>query len=85
MLQEPTLGGKPLDSWKITTLPFKDVSWAKSFKPSKMKIHPPAIYIGELVLPPNTDPLDTYIDPTGWGKVRRISIHFLERLGLEGV
>ncbi len=58
----------------MTTLPFKDVSWAETRYPSQEKINAPAIYIGELVLPPNNiaDPLDTYIDPTGWGKVSMI-------------
>jgi hypothetical protein len=53
----------------MTGLPFKNVSWVKKLQMLSNKIAPPAIYVGELVLPSQGAPLDTYIDLTGWGKV----------------
>ncbi len=69
MLQKPTLNGNSLGPWRTTTLPFEDISWVHSLKVVDHTIKPPALYVGELTLPSDEAPLDTYIDPSGWGKV----------------
>ncbi|KAK7576624.1 hypothetical protein V9T40_012910 [Parthenolecanium corni] len=37
-------------------------------KPVSGQERPPAIYYGELILPENAVPQNTFVDPTGWGK-----------------
>lgn len=57
---------------------FSSVSWVARISSSKGYIRPPAFYYGELVLPSTMyTPLDTYVDLTGWGKVRICMMDFL--------
>lgn len=53
----------------MTGLPFEDISYVYELSSLTSQINPPALYVGELVLPEQELPLDTYVDLTGWGKV----------------
>lgn len=70
----PLLNGRPLYSWTMVGFPFENTSWVFNVPPSTAQVDPPAFYGGEFMLPSGATPHDTYIDPTGWGKVNNKAI-----------
>lgn len=75
ILSVPLMNDTRLINWTMTGLTFENISWVPNMPAAEQdKIIPPALYVGELVLPPQKEPLNTYVDLTGWGKVRGTKI-----------
>jgi len=54
--------------------PLNETSWLSTVKPHQYAVLP-AFYKTTFTLPDNlSEPLDTYLDPTGWKKVRFLNI-----------
>jgi hypothetical protein len=67
----------------MKSVPLENVSWIHDVSSSNDELQvvtPPAFYVGELTLPSNNTPMDTYLDLTGWGKVRRASYTVIDIL-----
>jgi hypothetical protein len=66
-----TLGNHTLGPWVMFGYPLNDTSWLESqiLQPG---VSAPAFYRGVFTIPQNNsypEPLDTYLDTTGWSKV----------------
>jgi beta-galactosidase len=59
-----------LGPWKMIAHPLNETSWLSSIKPVG-SVQVPAFYRTQFTLPENyTNTLDTYLDTSGWTKVR---------------
>ncbi|XP_022174724.1 beta-galactosidase-like isoform X2 [Myzus persicae] len=62
------LGDHVLGPWKMIPYPLNETSWLSTIEPRKYAVLP-AFYKTTFTLPDNlSEPLDTYLDPTGWKK-----------------
>lgn len=61
-----TLGNYVLGPWKMIPHPLNETSWLSIIEPQKYAVLP-AFYKTQFTLPDN--PLDTYLDVSGWKKV----------------
>lgn len=57
-------------TWKITGFPLENVNVASKPETNGKS---PMFYEGELILP-RGEPLDTYLNTDGWGKVRCVAL-----------
>jgi len=68
-----TLGDRTLGPWKMIGHPLDDTSWLSAVEPLG-RAELPALYRTRFTLQPTDNGpaglLDTYLDATGWGKVR---------------
>jgi hypothetical protein len=70
LVSNATLGGKVLEDWIITGFPLHDVSRLNVSNDDNYTFSGPALFQGTFRLPESdSKPLDTFLDPTGWGKV----------------
>jgi len=72
-----TLGNRTLGPWKMIGYPLNDTSWLSTVEPLGYA-ELPALYRTRFTLQPNNGPtrlLDTYLDTTGWKKVRRGNVY----------
>ncbi|KAH8035292.1 hypothetical protein HPB51_004533 [Rhipicephalus microplus] len=75
---EVTLGHAVMTNWSMEGVPLvraEDINCIDSFLSKHghaadqgTHIQPPAFFYGTFALPQSEDPLDTFFDPTGWGK-----------------
>nr|XP_018915946.1 PREDICTED: beta-galactosidase-like [Bemisia tabaci] len=70
LLSIPTLGGKQLLGWNMTTISLSDIRLLYDMQPSRVTVEPPAFYEANFYLPGEngSQPADTFLDPSGWGK-----------------
>lgn len=70
LVSNATLDGTIINSWNITGYPLndQDIAVIENMERS-YGVKPPAFYTGQFQLGEGQDPLDTYLDMTGWGKV----------------
>lgn len=62
------LGKHILGPWKMIAYPMNETSWLSTIEPRKSTVLP-AFYKTTFTLPENlAEPLDTFLDPTGWKK-----------------
>lgn len=72
ILSNVTLEKHVLGPWTMTGYPLNETSWLTSQK-VKSNVTPPAFYKGYFTIPKNnkhTKLLDTFLDTSGWSKVR---------------
>jgi len=78
MFSNVILGNQILSNWKITSFPLNETSWLSHIVPVK-NVQLPAFYRTQFSLPKKyTKCLDTYLDTSGWTKVRSKVIHYHE-------
>jgi beta-galactosidase len=70
LVSNATLGGEVLEDWIITGFPLSDISRLGVSSNDSYIFTSPAFFRGTFTLPESySEPLDTFLDPTGWGKV----------------
>lgn len=63
------LGNQTLGPWQMIVYPLNDISWISTIEPQEFT-RLPAFYQAKFILPNDSaQPLDTYLDMTGWKKV----------------
>ncbi|XP_069677601.1 beta-galactosidase-like [Periplaneta americana] len=70
-ISNATLGTKVVEDWTMTGFPLNDISAISNMSTanSNFTFSAPAFFKGTFTLPlSDSTPLDTYLDPTGWGK-----------------
>jgi beta-galactosidase len=76
LVSNATLGGEVLEDWTITGFPLQDISSLGVSSNDSYTFSGPAFFRGTFRLPESySEPLDTFLDPTGWGKV----IHLIHK------
>jgi hypothetical protein len=70
LVSNATLGGEMLEDWIITGFPLHDISRLRVSNNDSYTFSGPGFFRGTFTLPASdSKPLDTFLDPTGWGKV----------------
>jgi beta-galactosidase len=69
LVSTATLGGEVLEDWIITGFPLNDISRLYVSNNDSYTFSTPGFFHGTFTLPESySEPLDTFLDPTGWGK-----------------
>lgn len=64
------LGNHTLGPWKMIAYPLNETSWLSTIQP-ETHVTLPAFFRTQFTLPDDLkEPLDTFLDTTGWTKVR---------------